>query len=552
VPHDCDKARILTAYRTLAAHNLRKRYPLAPVGLVYPAPDLAGSAQIDLSRQKVSLGKGKDDFSRIIAGLKGLAYRGAGNICGRFSRHNKCKICKLRKHIWKNSLEHGRRGNRQGGDVASENGQNPNSSHGIDRRKFVGGAAVTAGVMFIKPELVFGSAANSVVRVGLLGCGGRGTEDAQNLVDTGSARVVALADLFQDQLATARVHFDQTQQAKGYAALNAAQLFVGPDAHQQIAASKEVDAIVIATPPYFHPQHLESVVAGGKHVYLEKPVAVDVPGAMKVIEIGKRFQGKLSLDVGFQIRDCPPFVEMVKRIHNGALGTIVCGEAHYLTGYLDRPPRPNASPVELRLRNWVYDRVLSGDIIVEQNIHVIDICNWILQGHPLKVSASGGRKGRPPGDGDVFGNYHVVFHYPNDVEVTFSSTQFAKGWWDVTERFFGTKGTSQSPYAGPLGIWGDEPWQWSGSGANTADPQAFSATGKFTSNLELADPAKKKAFIESITSGNYHNQAETGAESAISCIMAREAAYRQREVSWDEVLKSREVYDPKINLNKLQ
>ena len=436
--------------------------------------------------------------------------------------------------------------------MASENGQNENSSDGIDRRKFVRVTASTAGVMFIKAELVFGSGANSAVRVGLLGCGGRGTEDARNLVDTGGARVVALADLFQDQLAAARVHFDQAQQAKGYAALDASQLFVGPNAYQQIAASQEVDAIVIATPPYFHPQHLETVAAGGKHVYLEKPVGVDVPGVLKVVEIGKRSRGKLSLDVGFQIRDCPPFVEMVKRIHNGALGTIVCGEAHYLTGYLDRPPRPGASPVELHLRNWVYDRALSGDIIVEQNIHVIDICNWILQGHPLSVSASGGRKGRPPGDGDVFGNYHVVFHYPNDVDVTFSSTQFAKGWWDVTERFFGTKGTSQSPYAGPLGIWGDEPWQWSGASANTLDTQAFSSTGKFTSNLELADPEKKKAFIESITSGHFHNQAETGAESAISCIMAREAAYSRRVVSWDDVLKSREVYDPKIDLNKLQ
>jgi len=404
--------------------------------------------------------------------------------------------------------------------------------------------------MFIRPELVFGSAANSAVSVGLLGCGGRGTEDAQNMVDTGAARVVALADLFPDQLATARVHLDQAQQGKGYAALDASQLFVGPNAYQQIAASKQVDAIVIATPPYFHPHHLETVVAGGKHVYLEKPVAVDVPGAKRVIEIGKRSQGKLSLDVGFQIRDCPPFVEMVKRIHNGALGRIICGEAHYLTGYLDRPPRPNASPVELRLRNWVYDRALSGDIIVEQNIHVIDICNWIMQAHPLNVSASGGRQGRPSGDGDVFGNYHAVFHYPNDVDVTFSSTQFAKGWWDVTERFFGTKGTSQSPYAGPLGIWGDEPWQWSGA-AGSADPQAFSATGKFTSNLALADPEKKKAFIESVTSGNFHNQAEAGAESAISCIMARESAYKKHEVRWDDILKSKEVYDPKIDLKKL-
>jgi predicted dehydrogenase len=358
--------------------------------------------------------------------------------------------------------------------------------------------------------------------------------------------------LFQDQLDAARAHFDQMQQAKGYAALDASQLFLGAKAYEQIAASKEVDAIVVATPPYFHPQHLESVVAAGKHVYLEKPVAVDVPGALKVVEIGRRAQGKLSLDVGFQIRDCPPFVELVKRIHDGALGTIVCGEAHYLTGYLDRPPRPDASPAELRLRNWVYDRALSGDIIVEQNIHVIDICNWILQAHPVKASASGGRAGRPANDGDTWGNYHVVFHYPNDVDVTFTSTQFAKGWWDVTQRFFGTKGTSQSPYAGPLGIWGDEPWQWAGSGANTTEPQAFSATGKFTSNLELADPEKKKAFVESISSRNFHNQADKGAESAISCMMAREAAYRKHEVTWDDIMKSKEAYDPKIDLNKLK
>src|SRR5438128_3414736 len=286
-----------------------------------------------------------------------------------------------------------------------------NSSDKFDRRKFLGLAATGAGVMFMNPQLVFGSEANSAVRVGLLGCGGRGTEDASNLVDTG-ARIVALADLFQDQLDAARTHFDQLQQAKGNAALDSSQLFVGPKAYEQIAASKDVDAIVIATPPYYHPQHLEAVVAAGKHVYLEKPVAVDVPGAHKVIEIGKRAQGKLSLDVGFQIRDCPPFVELVNRIHNGALGTIVCGEAYYLTGYLQRPPRPNASPIELRLRNWVYDRALSGDIILAQNIHVIDICNWILQGHPLKASGSAGRKGRPPGDGDAYGNYHVLLHYP--------------------------------------------------------------------------------------------------------------------------------------------
>src|SRR5689334_10986605 len=124
-----------------------------------------------------------------------------------------------------------------------------NSSNRVDRRRFLKTAATTAGAMFIKPSLVHGTAANSAVRVGLLGCGGRGTEDAANLIDTGNARVVALADLFRDQLDAARAHFDQLQQAKGYAALDAKQLFVGPRAYEQIAASREVDAIVVATPP---------------------------------------------------------------------------------------------------------------------------------------------------------------------------------------------------------------------------------------------------------------------------------------------------------------
>src|SRR5215467_2110354 len=132
----------------------------------------------------------------------------------------------------------------------------PNLSAKVDRRKFIGVAAATAGAMFIRPAMVRGTAANSAVRVGLLGCGGRGTEDATNLVDTGGARVTALADMFQDQLENARKHLDEIQKAKGYSALDSSQLFLGPNAYQKIAASKELDAVVIATPPYYHPKHL--------------------------------------------------------------------------------------------------------------------------------------------------------------------------------------------------------------------------------------------------------------------------------------------------------
>ena len=180
-------------------------------------------------------------------------------------------------------------------------------------------------------------------------------------------------------------------------------------------------------------------MAAGKHVYCEKPVAVDVPGTRRVLEIGQRAEGKLSLDVGFQIRMAPPFIELAKRVHAGALGEIVTGAAHYYCNALtlnfaDLPP------AMLRLRNWVQDRVLSGDIIVEQNIHAIDICNWMLNGHPVKAIGRGGRQGRThPGD-TCYSHFDVVFEYPKDVHVSFSSTQFGKGQFDVNEQFYGTRG----------------------------------------------------------------------------------------------------------------
>jgi myo-inositol 2-dehydrogenase / D-chiro-inositol 1-dehydrogenase len=418
----------------------------------------------------------------------------------------------------------------------------------IGRRAFLGTAA---GVMIMSGRLARGTAANSAIRVGLLGCGGRGTADATDLAETGSARVVALADLFQDQLDAAKKHFDDLAQSKGYAGVDRAQMFLGPKAFEQIVNSKEVDAVVVTTPPYFHPHHLEAVVAAGKHAYCEKPVAVDVRGAKRVLEAGKRAEGRLSLDVGFQIRNAPPFVEMVKRIHSGALGTIACGEAYYYGTTLERPAWANASPVEKRIRNWVWDRVLSGDIIVEQNIHAIDVCNWILQGHPVRATGAGGRGVRTD-PGDVYGHFNVVFHYPNNVHVTLNSTQFDKGWWDVNERFFGSKGVSESHYSGPCAIYGDEPWAWNtaGSPAQTESTK-FSATGSFHDNLAQADPEKKKAFVESISSGQFHNQAATGVESALSAMLGREAAYSGHEMTWDELLKSDEAWDSGIDLNKL-
>jgi predicted dehydrogenase len=422
------------------------------------------------------------------------------------------------------------------------------NSEELGRRSFLRTASGAAAFTILKPQLVRGLQANSAVRVGLLGCGGRGATHAETILKNTDARITALADMFQDRLDKAKQRVDGLSAAKGHAGVQ--QTFLGPKAYQQILESKEIDAVVIATPPYFHVEHLAAAVEAGKHVYCEKPVAIDVPGAKRVLAIGKKAEGKLSLDVGFQIRMAPPFVELVERIHAGALGEIVSGAAYYYCPRIeiDFPDAPQ--PVG-RLRNWIQDRVLSGDIIVEQNIHAIDICNWVFKGHPVKAIGRSGRNGRNfPGD-TCSSHFDVVYQYPNNVDVSFSSTQFGKTQFDVNERFFGTRGSSQSPYAGPLGVWGEEKWIWNGSDKPAAEGQ-FSASGVFSDNLAQADPEKQKGFIASIATGSFHNQAATGVESALTAMLGRQAAYQGHELTWEELLRSNEQWDAGIDLDKLR
>ena len=171
----------------------------------------------------------------------------------------------------------------------------------------------------------------------------------------------------------------------------------------------------------------------------------------------------------------------------------------------------------------------------------------MLRGHPLKAIGRGGRQGRS--DGDCYSHFDVVFHYANDVHVSFNSTQFGKGPFDVSERFFGTRGASQSPYSGPLGITGEEPWTWSGS--DKPQDGSFSAAGAFSDNLAQANSEKQKAFISSITSGQFHNQAADGVETVLTAILGRQAAYTGREVTWDQMLKSNEHWESHIDVTKL-
>jgi myo-inositol 2-dehydrogenase / D-chiro-inositol 1-dehydrogenase len=421
---------------------------------------------------------------------------------------------------------------------------NDQVSSKLGRREFLG--AATAGFMILKPQQVRGTTANSQVRFGILGCGGRATAEASSFVNNAGARVTAIADLFSDQLDKGRQHFDNLQQSKGYSPIDSSQLFKGPNAYQEIANSKEVDFILITTPPYFHVHHLETVVAAGKHVYCEKPVAVDVPGAHHVIHIGEKAQGKLSLAVGFQIRNAPPMVELTKRIHDGALGKIGSGLAYYYCSHIDRPAWSGASPEEQRLRNWVWDRTLSGDIIVEQNIHVIDMCNWMLGAHPLKAVGMCDRKLRTD-TGDCKDNFNVLFTYPDNVQISFGSDQYGHPSFDAAVRLIGSDGASDAHYDWRVNISGKNAWD---AGLRPSGSEEFSVAGKFAGALDQADAEKEKSFVESITSGNFQNQAALGAESAMSAMLGRNAAYSGKPLTWEELQKSKEVYEPHIDITK--
>jgi myo-inositol 2-dehydrogenase/D-chiro-inositol 1-dehydrogenase len=413
----------------------------------------------------------------------------------------------------------------------------------MNRRQFLQCAGAASGLLLVKPGTAFGYQANSAVRLGLLGCGSRGTSVATSFSQNTTAQVVALADLFADQLAAGHDHFNKVNADLGRQPVADKLLFHGPHAFEELAASHDVDLIQISTPPFFHVQHLSTAVASGKHVYCEKPVGIDVRQARQAMVISGRVKPTQSVDVGFQCRNAPPLAAVAERIKAGVLGKMAAVIANYNAPASLEKVRPNASADEQRLRNWLWYRALSGDILVEQNIHIIDLCNWILGAHPIKATATGGRNVLTHA-GDCWDNYQVDFVYPGDVHMSFASTQFgAYGGFDAGLKFFGSEGSATAPYSGPVKILGSQAWEWQDADAPAPGSAQFAANGAFLDNLKYADRDKERTFIESITSGKSHNQIAGGVETALSCMLGRMAGYTHREVTWDELLTNGETYE---------
>lgn len=391
------------------------------------------------------------------------------------------------------------------------------------RRDFVAasGAVLTAATL---PRRAFGIGRPDAdpIRIGVIGCGGRGTGAVHNAL-TASANVslVAIGDLFPDHLAEARANFakaaSESADFAGKYQVTEERCFTGFDSFRKVLAT-DVDLVILATPPAFRAEHLTAAIAAGKHVFMEKPVAVDVRTALQVIAASDQATAKgLAIVAGTQRRHDPRYIETVRRLHDGAIGDVLAGQVYWNQGGLwSHPRQPAWSDTEYHLRNWLYYTWASGDHIVEQHVHNIDVANWVLGSHPIRALGMGGRQTRTdPLYGQIFDHFAVEFEYPGGQRITSMCRQQDGTSSRVGEYFMGTRGTSN----GYDTITSATPWKHA---KVQIDPYV----------------EEHRDLVASIRAGKPLNEGRRIAESTLSAIMGREACYTGQVVTWDELLKA--------------
>jgi predicted dehydrogenase len=360
------------------------------------------------------------------------------------------------------------------------------------------------------------------LRLGLIGCGGRGTGAAIDFLTAApEAGLVALADVFPDRLEGSRAHL--LEQGAGLSSrvdVPGERCFTGFDAYERLLRL-DVDVVILATPPGFRPLHLDAAVKAGKHCFIEKPVAVDPAGVRSVIASSAEAERRgLCIVAGTQRRHQRCYLEAMERIHGGAIGRIVGGSCYWNQGGLWMNPRqPAWSDTEWQLRNWLYFTWLSGDHIVEQHVHNIDVMNWAIGATPTRVSGSGGRQVRTdPAYGHIFDHFAVELEYPGGVSVTSMCRQIEGCESRVEEVIVGTEGRAVLSH-GRARIEGKSGWKYEGPDVNPYEQE-------------------HRDLVAAITSGSTINEGRRIAESTLTAIMGRMAAYTGKPVAWEKALVS--------------
>ncbi len=396
---------------------------------------------------------------------------------------------------------------------------------GLTRRGFVTGAtlaAVGAAALpaFARVGVHLGAGR---LKVGVIGCGGRGTGAAANVLEASrDTEIWALADVFPERIrscAGGLAGLDSEHASR--VSVTEDRCFSGFDGWKQLLEHREIDIVILATPPGFRPAQFEGAVKAGKHIFVEKPVGVDPVGVRRVMAAGEQARAKgLCVVAGTQRRHETCYLEAMKRVKDGQLGRLVSASCYWNQGGLWMNPRqPEWSDTEWQLRNWLYFTWLSGDHIVEQHVHNLDVINWATGSHPTACWAMGGRQVRTSADfGHIFDHFAVEYEYPDGVTMTSFSRQIDGCDGRVEEVLRGTDGVMHTT-SGRAEIRGERAWKFTGRNNNPYVQE----------HVDL---------IEAIKSGKPINEAQAVAESTMTAVMGRMSAYTGKRVTWDHAMQS--------------
>lgn len=393
------------------------------------------------------------------------------------------------------------------------------------RRDFVKSSAVLGAASLVPSAFAAGLTrrVDDTIRVGVIGCGGRGTGAAVNaLAAHPKVNIVALADLFEDRLSGSYGWLADNDDFGDRVKIDPAHRFVGFDAYKQLLAIDNIDYVILATPPHFRPIHFDAAIHAGKHVFMEKPVAVDPVGIRKVLDAGARAkQQALSVVAGTQRRHENSYLSLMKRINDGELGEIVSASCYWNQGGLwvhDR--KPEYSDMEWQCRNWLYFTWLSGDHICEQHIHNIDVVNWAKDGPPVKATGMGGREVRTePKYGNIFDHFSIEYEYADGMTMQSMCRQIDGCAGRVEEVIVGSKARSISR-PGYAVITGGSDWRFNTDNRNPYEQE----------HVDL--------IASILGEGRYLNEAQQVAESTLTAIMGRMSAYTGKSITWEQALNS--------------
>ncbi len=410
--------------------------------------------------------------------------------------------------------------------------QDPNSQpHSASRRDFLkastfaAGAAALGGLSLARSAHAAGS---DLVKIALIGCGGRGTGAAANALSTkANVRLVAMADAFKDSLDASLGAL--RKQFKDRVDVPDERKFVGLDGYQK-AMESGVDLVLLCTPPGFRPMQFEAAVKAGKHVFMEKPLATDAPGIRRIRAANETAkQKKLAVAVGHHLRHERQYRDIVGRIHRGEIG-----ELKYLRVYFDmgplwiRPRRPNQTEMQYQVRNWYYFTWLSGDHIVEQHVHDLDVGNWMAREHPIEAQGMGGRQVRVGKDvGEIFDHHAVEFTYASGVKMFSYCRQIAGCWDSFSQHATGTQGSADIVGHGSavMQVAGQPPKKW----RRAHDGH----------QIEMDD------LLAALAAGKTYNEVDRAADSTMTAILGRMATYSGKLVTWEAAVNSQLDLTPK-------